>query len=275
MRFSALILTHNEEINIRDCLRSLRGVDRVVVIDSGSEDRTRAIVREFEGVELVERPFVSFSDQRNYGLDHCFAKGTWVLHLDADERLTRGLAREMRRLPDGGAAAYNLAPMTYLRGRAIPRAAGYPVYQTRLTRAGEFHFVEVGHGQKAPPGMGVLPRLKHPYEHHPFEKGLGEWLARHERYATLEARDSLEGAAYASFAEAVRDPIARRQWLKRAVRRLPFRPTLVYTYLMYIRGGVLDGPEGRDFCRMRALYETIVDLKVRELARQSSSSPLS
>lgn len=261
MDFSVLILTQNEELHLRACLASLEGVQRVVIIDSGSTDRTLAIAREDPRVELHSRAFTSFSEQRNHGLRECFAPHDWVLHLDADERLTDELAREIENLPNDRATAYNIAPMTFLRGRAIPRASGFPVYQTRLTR-GDFRFVEVGHGQKAPREAGRFPRLRQWYEHHPFEKGMREWLARHQRYARKEAAARRSESAIA-ISDALRDPIARRQWLKQMSYRVPGRPWLIYTYMMYIQGGTREGKAGWIYCRLRCLYEKMIDEEFR------------
>jgi len=263
VRFSALVLTYNEELQIESCLRSLASADRVVLIDSGSTDRTLEIVSSIARVEIQRRPFVSFADQRNHGIENAFERGTWVLHLDADERLTPELAGELNRLePPERAVAYNIAPRTYLRGRPVLRASGFPVYQTRLTRAGFFRFEQVGHGQKAPDTFGILPRLRQPYDHHPFEKGYEAWRERHERYAEAEAR-LLSDSADVSFTRALRDPILWRRWLNRVSARVPFRPGLVWFYLMFVRGGAWDGAAGWEYCRLRRTYERMVVGRLR------------
>lgn len=268
MRFHALLLTLDEERQVRGCLESLAAAESVLVIDSGSRDRTLAIAAEFPRARVVARPFVSFADQRNYGLATGFAAGEWVFNVDADERLTPALVDELRALaPPPEAVAYNVAALTCLGGRPVPRASGFPVYQTRLARAGAFAYEQVGHGQKAPARYGLLPRLRAPYEHHPFEKGFEAWRARHARYASQEARDLVTPAARPTLAAAWRDPIARRQWVKHASARLPLWPTLVWAWLMLARGGILDGPAGWEYCRLRRLYERLVRSELRRLTR--------
>ena len=266
MRFHALLLTLDEERQVRACLESLAAATSVLVIDSGSRDRTLAIVAEFPHARAVARPFVSFADQRNFGLASGFAAGEWVFHVDADERLTPALVDELRALePPPDAVAYNVAALTFLGGRPVRRAAGFPVYQTRLTRAGTFAFEQVGHGQKAPAHYGALRHLRAPYEHHPFEKGFEAWRARHATYARQEARDLAAPVARPTLAAARHDPIARRQWLKHASARLPLRPALVWAWLMFARRGVLDGPAGWEYCRLRRLYERMVQHELRRL----------
>ena len=127
-----------------------------------------------------------------------------------------------------------------------------------------FEFEQVGHGQKAPASFGALPRLLSAYEHHPFEKGFEHWCQRHERYAQQEAT-ALRGPG-PILGQALRDPIARRQWLKHATARLPFRPTLVWLYLFLVRGGITEGSAGREFCRRRWLYERMVARATRRAA---------
>jgi len=263
--FSALVLTLNEEVQIEDCLRSLSDALRVLVVDCGSTDRTLELVASFPRTRVIRRPFVSFSDQRNHGVETGFEPGEWVLHLDADERLTPELAAEIRRLsPPESAVAFNVASRTFLRGKPVLRASGYPVFQTRLTRVGRFHFEEVGHAQKAPARFGSLPRLSHPYDHHPFEKGYAVWRERHHRYAQREVENLLSLRQRRPLQQALRDPIARRQWLNHATRRLPFRAELVWVYLMFLRRGVLDGPAGWEYCRLRWLYERLIRTKLHE-----------
>lgn len=258
MRFCALVLTQDEELQLPDCLESLRAAERVVLIDSGSRDRTLEIARANPRVEVLQRPFRDFADQRNFGLAQ-FSHGVWVLHLDADERLTGALVAELAGLePRAETVAYNLAPRTFLGGRSVARAAGFPVYQTRLTRAGAFAFEQVGHGQKAPAVLGKLEHLRAPYEHHPFEKGFEHWRARHERYAAQEAAALREPLARPSAAQALSDPIARRQWWKHASARWALRPELVFLHLMVLRLGLLDGRAGFEYCRRRWLYERMV-----------------
>lgn len=266
MKFDALVLTQDEELQIEECLRSLAPAARILVVDSGSTDQTLAITRRFTGVEIVTRAFQDFAAQRNFGLTR-FAPGAWVLHLDADERLTPELAAELAELdPPAAVVAYNLAARTFLGGRPVLRASGFPVYQTRFTRAGAFEFEQVGHGQKAPVELGALPRLRSAYDHHPFQKGFEHWRARHERYADDEIRELRAKTPRRTLRQAWDDSIARRQWLKHVTARLPFRPALIWFHLMFVRGGIFDGRAGWEYCRLRWLYERMVMRRLRSNA---------
>lgn len=93
MPLSVIILTRNEEANIRECLKAVSWADEILVVDSGSSDRTPEIARE-RGARVVEHPMKDFADQRNYAMDQ--ATGDWVLFIDADERVTPELADEIK-----------------------------------------------------------------------------------------------------------------------------------------------------------------------------------
>jgi hypothetical protein len=208
---------------------------------------------------VAVRAFVDFADQRNFGLRQFFEVGDWVLHLDADERLTPQLETEIASLdPPATAVAFNAAPLFFLRGRPIPRSSGFPVFQTRLTKAGAFEFEQVGHGQKAPRALGPLVCLRAHYEHHPFEKGPDEWDRRHRRYAEQEART----LATRSFKTApwwvVSVAFERRHWISQLLADSQLRPWLVWAYLMFARGGILEGTPGWEYCRRRYRYERLV-----------------
>ena len=90
---SALILTFDEEVNIADCIASLPWRSDVHVLDSGSRDRTQEIARAL-GAKVTERLFTNYADQRNFGLALPFAH-EWIVMIDADERVTPELAREI------------------------------------------------------------------------------------------------------------------------------------------------------------------------------------
>src|SRR5437667_2692945 len=94
-KLSVIVLTYNEEVNLPACLDSLKAVEcETLVVDSGSTDRTVEIARGM-GATVVEHPFENYASQRNWAQRNLPIHGDWVLHLDADERLTPELAREI------------------------------------------------------------------------------------------------------------------------------------------------------------------------------------
>ena len=94
---TAIILTKNEEVNIGDCIKSIRGiVKRIVVVDSFSTDRTVEIAKA-EGVEVYQHKFYNYAKQYMYGVEVAKADTVWTLRIDADERLTEESAKELEK----------------------------------------------------------------------------------------------------------------------------------------------------------------------------------
>lgn len=256
--YSALILTLNEEKALPDCLSSLRCCDDVVVLDSGSADRTAAMARE-AGARVFTRPFDTFAGQRNH------AQGTipfwhqWVLHLDADERMTPELDRECRTAagrsgPDG----YRIAPKMIFEGRWIPHCTDYPAFQARFVRAPGFRFVQAGHGQREDPSMR-MENMGENYLHDLSIYGRDAWIQKHRGYARAEALALQESSRDGSLGRLFSgDRLVRRRALKRLSFRLPIRPALRFIYQYGLRGGFLDGCQGLDYCLLLARYERFI-----------------
>ena len=134
MRLVAVILTKNEARNIVPCVESVAWCDEVVVFDSYSEDET--VVRAKEaGATVLQHPFADFAQQRNAALD--VVQADWVFFVDADERATPELGREVRRAIERADVNGWWVPRdNYVFGR-LTRGAGYdPDYQLRLLRVG-------------------------------------------------------------------------------------------------------------------------------------------
>ena len=138
---SACIIARDEEARLPACLASLTFCDEIVVVDGGSRDRTREIARA-AGARVFENPWPGFAIQRNVALDH--ATGTWVLEIDADERVTPQLAHEIRELVDR-VPIEDMAgiPIRHeFLGAPLGPAVRYPSYRHRLFRRARFRHDE-------------------------------------------------------------------------------------------------------------------------------------
>jgi len=130
---SACIITFNEEYRIRDCLESIKWVDEIIVVDSFSTDNTVSLCKEYTE-RVYQRTWQGNIDQKNYTIG--LAKNTWILCLDADERLSPALSSEIKHaLNNSGAVQGFFFPRCsmYL-GRWILHGDWYPDYQLRLFR---------------------------------------------------------------------------------------------------------------------------------------------
>jgi len=261
---SALILTLNEEQTLPRCLASLRDCDDIVVLDSGSTDRTTQIARA-HGARIFVNPFRNFAQQRNYAHEHIAFRHPWLIHLDADESMTPSLwakcceiaAREAQDAQplDG----FYVAPKMVFQNRWIPHCTDYPSYQARLVHTQRFRFIEVGHGQREAPGLR-LGTLRTSYLHDLSASGEADWLAKHRRYAAAEVTAHLSPTTPpVHFADLFsRKKITRRRTLKRFAFHLPLRPQLRFFYQYFLRRGFLDGLPGFRYCRLLMHYERFI-----------------
>ncbi len=256
--FSVVVLTLNEERDLPRCLQSAAGIDDLVVLDSGSTDQTPEIAKR-HGARVFTRRFDTFAGQRNFAQVDIPFKYPWVFHLDADETLTPELVVECREASrrtnlDG----FYVAPKMLWHGKWIPHCTDFPAYQARFVRVPEFHFIEVGHGQREADHMR-MDNLRANYYHELAGGGDQEWLEKHRRYAAAEAKEhSASMAATNWWGIFSRDALARRRCLKRLSYRLPARPALRFLYQYLLRGGFLDGAAGLHYCRLLFQYERFV-----------------
>lgn len=268
---STVILTFNEEVNLPRCLDSLKWCDDVLVVDSFSTDSTLQIAAEY-GAREMQRHFIDFADQRNFALEHGDLKYDWVLHLDADEVLPPELAQEMsERTASTKKDAFRVSSKLIFRGKFLRHAGLFPWYQVRLGRREKLRFIQVGHGQRETLGSEVIGTLANSLLHFPFEKGLYDWVEKHNRYSSAEARTNiatpLDCATWQAALGTGRDE--RRRALKRIFSRLPCRPVIRFLYMFLIKGGILDGAEGLLYCRLLAWYEFLISAKMYELKKSN------
>ena len=262
--FSVLILAFNDETSLPGCLASLQGCDDIVVLDSGSTDRTIEIARQ-AGARVFTRAFDSVVQQRNYAQREIPFRHPWVLHLDAIERVPVQLRLECSGVIDGeDVVGYLAAPKIYWNGRWVRRASRFPQRQVRFVRAPEFQFA-VDH-ECAP----VAPnrQLGELYTCPERDASLRETAERRQwprSYAVAAARHHLEIIARAPWSDILAAERKRRQFaLDRAHAALPFRPLRTFLHRYVWCGGFLEGRAGFDYCRQLARDEAI---NAEELSR--------
>jgi glycosyltransferase involved in cell wall biosynthesis len=268
---SAVVLTRDEEANIRRCLASLAWADQVVVVDSGSVDDTVPIAREL-GAEVVQQPWLGFSAQRECGLRHPLLRHDWVYFVDADEWVSPQLAGEIRqRLREPSCVAFAHRRRLVFEDAWIRHCGWYTgSWLVRLVdkRYAKFDGSIVGETVCAD---GPIQRLRHDLVDED-RKGLASWLRKHVRYAELEAR---RRGGTEPFRERVRSlqshtdsrPLARIILKSIVFPAVPAKPVALFLYMYVIRLGLLDGRAGLRFCFLHAWYEAIVARLQAESAR--------
>ena len=271
---SCLILTKNEEINLPYCLAALRWCDDVLVLDSGSTDRTLQLAKE-AGARVFHRDWDTERNQREYSLTLPF-RHPWVYNPDADEVLLSDLCDEMHSVvadPTRRHVAYRARFKVMFLERWVRHASIYPTWVVRLFRPECLSFERDINLRYVVDGSTGF--LQGHFEHHTFRRGLHHWYTKHNDYSSIEANEALrliqqESIEIAALLDV--NPVRRRKAWKELSLRIPGRALLSLGYLLFIRGGVLDGPAGWAYCGIRASYELMIELKILELQRTSKST---
>jgi glycosyltransferase involved in cell wall biosynthesis len=266
---NVIILTQQEELNLPHALRSLKDLDcDVFVVDSGSTDRTMQIAQAF-GARVVEHSFENQARQLNWALDTLPLTAPWTLRLDADERLTDGLAAEIGRVlssPPAAIAGYLIKRRVYFWGRWIRFGGYYPTWLLRLWRTGMARSEEMWMDEHMVVTGGSIGRLNHDVidENH---KGLTFWIDKHNRYSDREIMSNNASSGERS-RRRVGGAIARKRFFKKTIygRSPLFLRAIAYWFLRYfILLGFLDGRAGFVFHFLQGFwYRLIIDAKIYE-----------
>jgi glycosyltransferase involved in cell wall biosynthesis len=271
---SVLVPTLDEELNLPECLASLAWADEVFVVDSYSTDRTVEIARA-HGAHVVQHHFESYSRQKNWALDALPFRNDWVLIVDADERVTPELRCEIVQvLSDPACAGYYLNRRFIFLNTWIRHAGWYPSWNLRLFRhqLGRYDDREVHEHVVL---NGAVGYLQHDLLHLD-RRGLEAFIARHNRYSTLEASARFKAECDAPDRarlplSLVKSPVQRKRFLRERVwPRVPAKPVALFVYMYVLRRGFLDGRAGLALCLFHAFQEFMVGLKLGELRRLSS-----
>jgi len=222
---SVIVIAKDEEASIARTLESVAFADEVVVVDSGSTDRTVAIARGLGAKVTINADWPGFGPQKNRALD--LATGDWVLSLDADEWLTAESAEEIRRVVsanDAEVVAYRMPRRSSFCGRFLRHSGWWPDYVLRLFRRGRARFSDDMVHERVI-ADGKIETLSLPIMHETFVD-LEDLVDKMNRYSTHGARQLQREGKSSSLVEA----IARALW------------AFFRTYVL--RAGFLDGREG-------------------------------
>ena len=269
---TVVIPVKNEAGNLPECLSRLGGFARVLVVDSGSTDRTCAIARE-QGAEVLEfRWDGKFPKKRNWVLRKHSFETEWVLFLDADEFVTEAFKEALRReLPESACAGFWLNYERWFLGKQL--RAGDEFNKLALFRvgAGEYERIEESSWStldmeihEHPVLSGPVGEIRAPIEHNEY-RGLHHYIAKHNEYSSWEASRYLQLCR--SGEEAWGQLTERQRKKYRHITRWWAAP--VYFIRGYIlKGGFRDGATGFHFALMKAVYFYQIRLKIREATRR-------
>lgn len=270
MSISVLILTKNEQQDLPGCLQSVAWSDDIHVYDSLSTDKTVEIAEQF-GAKVTKRAFDNWAAHQNWGLQNIRFKHPWVFYIDADERMTPELVSAVKAAvqADGGNVAFRVQRRDFFLGTWLKHVQASPFYM-RLFRPEKMRYERLVNPISI--ADGPVGQVAGYLDHHPFSKGVGHWVDRHNSYSKLEAEQIIanrsQNAGFSVMkALTASDFHERRFHQKELFYRLPLRPFIKFLLLYVGKRGFLDGRAGLRYAMLQAIYEYMIVLKVDEAER--------
>ena len=244
MKISATIITYNEERNVARVIESLRCCDEILVLDSGSNDRTVEIATKL-GARVVEASWHGYAAQKNIASE--LAAHDWILALDADESLSEALEAEIWHIKKAGPKfnGYTVPRLAQYLGRWILHSGWYPDRKVRLFDRRKSKWV----GQFVHESVtvdGPVGHLKSNLLHFTCDS-LSQHLRTMDRYTTLAAQEIVAQGNSITFS------------------RLLFEPPWIFLRTYILKRGYLDGVEGLSIAYMAALYNFVKYAKARDM----------
>lgn len=268
---TVVIPVKNEERNLPKCLARLGRFAEIVVVDSGSTDRTEAIAREAGAEYLLFAWDGKYPKKRNWVLMNREFRTPWVLFLDADEYIPEAFVDELARtLPGSTHQGFWIRYSNFFMGRELRH--GSPMRKLALIRTGAGLYERIDENEWSKLDMevhehpvleGTVGELSATIEHNDY-KGLHAYIARHNDYSSWEAaryaKLQATPEAWTHFTRAQRKKYSNlaRWWLAPAY--------FAHTYV--VKRGFLDGGTGLVFALMKAIYFFQIRLKIRERMSQ-------
>ena len=279
-RISATVIAFNEEQDLDECLASLAWCDEIIVVDSGSTDRTREIAARY-GARFFTRPFAGFSDQKNFAAEQ--AGNDWILSIDADESVSDDLREEiLHAFPDVSAVGFFIPRLNLWLGKPIRHGGWWPDHTLRLYRRSAARWAGVSH--EAVVVEGLVGALRHPLVHKSL-RDVHDHLRKGLCSSVLELKEAKGrelrlgwlpplGLYLSCLRELFSGPLtplrARaiyKQRLKNKVDLvwlLPFHPFLRFFYMYVVRAGFRDGIAGFWVAYVSAVVEAMKMLRIWE-----------
>lgn len=222
---SVVIITKNVQNFIARAVLSADFADEILVLDSGSSDKTCHIAK-MHGARVEQHVWLGFGKQKNTAV--ALAKNDWVFVLDADEKITKDLAQEIiSTLKDPDKMVYQVARLNYFFGKILKRGGLYPDYSIRLFHRNFARFNEVAVHESVQTNEQI-GRLNHPMVHQAYQS-IEEFISKQNRYSTLSIK-------------------------KKSILKALLAPAWVFFKMYILKLGFLDGWYGFVIARLYAQY---------------------
>lgn len=287
---SAAVITFNEEADLEECLASLCWCDEIVLVDSGSTDRTVEIATK-HGAKIFARRFQGFSDQKNFAEER--ASGEWVLNIDADERVTPELQQEIQHVLQRSAdiSGYFIPRLNLWLSHPMLHGGWYPDHALRLHRKGAGKWQGHSHEQLVVEGKTAV--LTKPIVHKTIAS-MHDHLRKGLLSSVLELKEAKSNKlrfywlppgkvllqCLKDFWSGPKTMLGLRLVYKRHIKNamdfawlLPCYPFLRFFYMYFLRLGFLDGTTGFWLAYSSAVVEAMKDLKIWEYYFHQGGQP--
>ncbi len=242
-KISVTIITGNEEDNIRECLESVKWADEIIVVDSESSDKTVEIAKEYTDKVFIHK-WEGYASQKNYALN--LATNDWILSIDADERVTPGLAEEMLNSSLDEHNGYKIRRENYFIGKKITGCGWGNDYQVRLFKKNKTRLSDrlVHEGFIV---VGSVAKLQNSLIHYSY-RNLKDGFSKINEYSTLEANEKVTRKNVTGF-------------------RVVFFPVWAFLQHYFVRKGYKDGKHGLMVSLMHAMTKLQVYMKIWEIKK--------
>jgi glycosyltransferase involved in cell wall biosynthesis len=247
---SVTIPTNNSEKTIERALNSVKEFDEIIILDTGSTDKTLAIAQTYEKVKIYQTVFRGFGALRNYASS--LAQNDWILVLDSDEEITEPLFQEISALDLDPSTLYSIPFNNYYNGRHIKSCGWYPDYHVRLYCKSKTSFDDVLlHEGVIVDGLNIK-KLKSPINHYSYSC-IDDFLRKMQNYSTLFAKQNC---------------LKKRSSLTRAI----FHAFFSFFKGYILKRGIFQGREGFIICISNANTTFYKYLKLEELNNKNKCS---
>ncbi|MDZ4755151.1 MAG: glycosyltransferase family 2 protein [Phycisphaerae bacterium] len=263
-----LIPTFNESAHIEETVLNAIAVGPVFVLDSCSTDGTQEMARK-AGATVVEHAWEGYARQKNWALDNLPFTADWIFILDADERITPKLRKELLEVAasEQATAGFFVNRVVLFMGRAVRNGGLYPSWNLRFFRRGRCRYEDRAvHEHMLCDGptnylKGEMLHIR--------RESISEYITKHVRYADLESdewvRAHFGAGGGADPHRMFKDHLRWRQMIRRTVwPRIPGRPMLRFLYMYFLRLGFLDGRAGFHLACLMANYEYMISVLFRD-----------
>lgn len=246
MKLSTVIITKDEEENIKQCLDSIKAIsDEIVIVDSGSRDKTLEIAKKYKA-KIYKRKFDTFDKQKSYAVSK--AKGDWVFSLDADEVATEALQKEIREAIKSTEYTGFLIPRrNIILGKEIKHTRWSPDVHVWLWRRGKGKWTSGVHSEVQV--KGKVGRLENSKIHYQYET-IAEFFDMLNSYTQEEAKEKVAKGIGFSYL------------------RLFFDPALSFFRRFIYKKGFLDGWRGFVLSYQMAIYRMTTWVKIWEKTKK-------